>query len=107
MYAKAEMFASLEGRYNAYMTFYKAHKYDMALDALVCGKGRCENYRELAKQLKCEKELTDYENQIDAALQDSFGVSPEQAKQWYNIGDWNQYSIEIYKKVRELGLLES
>ena len=65
-------------------------------------------YKGLVWFMSCgEKELTDYENQIDAALQDSFGVSPEQAKQWYNIGDWNQYSIEIYKKVRELGLLES
>ena len=91
LYVKTEVLGSVEGRYEAYKTLYDNHKYAMALDALVCGKGRCQNYEETAKKYKCTDELKELEHK---------------AKQWYNMGDWDQYSLEIYKRVKELGLLE-
>ncbi|MGN0415809.1 MAG: hypothetical protein ACI4FX_10000 [Agathobacter sp.] len=103
LYNRLAALAAVSEKYQAYLIFDNYGSKDMALDSLVCAYGRYEINQKFAEEYECEPELEALKTKITDALKADFSMSQKEASQLYQIKDRDDYTIEIHKKLDELG----
>lgn len=104
LYHKASVLAAVTSEIETYETFYTYGRRDLALDALICAAGRYELNQEHAQKYGCEEELEALGKQIKKKLKSKFKMKLGDAVELYNRKNRNSYTIEVRKKIEELGL---
>lgn len=104
LYEKAECMALVQEQYDAYVTMMGANKYELALDALIRGIGRCEDSADTAAKYGLENELSNIKSQLTEALDNQFGMTEKDAKKLYSIKDRDEYSVKIGQKIAKMNL---
>lgn len=104
LYQKVMIMANICQEYDTYETMMGLKEYELALDALVRGIGRYDNFMDEADELGARPELEQLKGIIAKALQDDFGVSEEQAKELCAIHKRKDYTKALQAILVELGL---
>jgi len=104
LYEKYHVMAMVSVELEAYESLMSKNFYDMALDCLVRTIGRAEKYRADAEIYGCIQELNELELEAETILSETFGVSREEALEFYAYRDKKDYSIAIKNVIKGLGL---
>lgn len=104
LYRKTLIMASIQSEYNAYESMMELEDYEFALDALVRGVGRYDNYLEEAAKCGAQEDLELEKNRIVQAMSDTFGVTEEQAMELNGIRKRTDYTRAIHQILDGLGL---
>lgn len=104
LYRKTLIMASIQSEYNAYESMMELEDYEFALDALVRGVGRYDNYLEEAAECGAQEDLELEKNKIVQAMSDTFGVTEEQALELNGIRKRTDYTRAIHQILDGLGL---
>jgi len=104
LYEKYHVMAMVAVELDAYESLMSKEFYDMALDCLVRTVGRAEKYRADAEVYGCIQELNELELKAETILSETFGVSKEEALEFYAYRSKEDYSIAIKNVIKELGL---
>ena len=104
LYNKYHVMAMVSVELEAYESLMSQEFYDMALDCLVRTVGRAEKYRADAENYGCIQELNELELKTETILSETFGVSREEALEFYSYRNKKDYSIALAKVLKELGL---
>lgn len=104
LYEKYHVMAMVSVELEAYESLMSRNFYDMALDCLVRTIGRAEKYRADAEIYGCVQELNELELKAETILSETFGVSKEEALEFYAYRDKKDYSIAIMNVIKGLGL---
>ena len=91
----------------AYESLMSKEFYDMALDCLIRTIGRAEKYRAEAESYGCTQELNELETKAEELLGQAFGMSKDEALEFYSYTSKKEYSYSIKKVIKELGLNDS
>lgn len=102
---KATVLALLDTRYRQYSVDMKAKKYEMALSNLIIGTIAYEDNREYAASLGVPDEFDTLGTQIEQQLSDQFGLSPDEARELYNIRTRRDFSAKIHQILVDLNLI--
>ncbi|SDB08436.1 hypothetical protein SAMN02910298_00334 [Pseudobutyrivibrio sp. YE44] len=101
---QARTLADLQQCQDEYVAFINAKMYNYALDSLLKGIGRYEKYKDDAVEYGISDQYDAYGNQIISELQESFGLSVDEAMAIYKQPNRHYYTIELRKVLRGLGL---
>lgn len=104
LYQKYHVMAMVSVELEAYESLMSKGFYEMALDCLVRTVGRAEKYRADAELYGCIQELNELESKAETILNETFGVSREEALEFYAYREKKDYSIAIRNVIKELGL---
>jgi len=104
LYNKYHVMAMVSVELEAYESLMSQQFYDMALDCLVRTIGRAEKYRADAESYGCIQELNELELKAETILSETFGVSKEDALEFYSYRSKREYSTALAKVIKELGL---
>ena len=104
LYNKYHVMAMVSVELEAYESLMSQKFYDMALDCLVRTIGRAEKYRADAESYGCIQELNELELKAETILSETFGVSREEALEFYSYRNKKDYSTALAKVLKELGL---
>ena len=104
-YRKYRILAYTAGQYRAYQNLMNQKIYDMALDSLISTIGRCDEYSSDAKELGCDREISDIQAKAEEALE-AFKIDAQRALEVYGMKDRTAYSKEIYRILDDAGLSE-
>lgn len=104
LYQRTLMLASVQSEYSAYQNMAQMEKYEFALDALVRGVGRYDNYSRDAQEYEAQAEMGLLKDQITQALSDSFGVTEEQAMELLKMRKRTEYTVAIRQILDNQGL---
>lgn len=104
LYQKALILSSVQAEYQSYYNLSNMGQYDMALDALIQGYGRCSDQSDEATTYQVVDELEELQQQIATVLQDEMGVSGEEAAALYEMTDREEYTRGIHQILQNLGL---
>ncbi len=101
---QARTLADLQQCQDEYVTFMNYEMYNYALDSLLKGYGRYTKYKDDAVKYGIEAEYEAFGTTIIKELDDSFGLSEEEAMAIYKQKNRHYYTIELRKVLRGLGL---
>ena len=101
---QARTLADLQQCQDEYTTFINYKMYNYALDSLLKGLGRYEKYKDDAVEYGISDEYENFGNSIKIELQETFGLSEEDAMAIYKQPNRHYYTIELRKVLRKLGL---
>ena len=101
---QARTLADLQLCQQQYEAFIEYEQYNYALDSLIIGVGRYEKYKDDAVEYGISEKYEEYGNTFITELQESFGLSEEEALDIYNQPNRHYYTIELRKVLRSLGL---
>ncbi len=87
-----------------YEAFIGYEQYNYALDSLITGVGRYEKYKDDAVEYGISEQYDAYGSTLIAELDESFGLTEEEALAIYNQPNRHYYTIELRKVLRSLGL---
>jgi len=104
LYNKYHVMAMVSVELEAYESLMSQQFYDMALDCLVRTVGRAEKYRADAENYGCIQELNELELKAETILSETFGVSKEEALEFYSYRSKREYSTALAEVIKELGL---
>lgn len=104
LYRKIMIMANIQQEYDTYETMMDLEEYELALDALVRGIGRCNNFVDEATEFGARPELEQWKSIIAHSLEEQFGVSEEQAKELCAIHKRKDYTKALWAILVELGL---
>lgn len=103
-YKKAQVLASIQSEYQSYESLSGINENEMALDALVCGYGRCVDGVDLAQEYEITDEMEGLKAQILQQLSDHFGVSEEKAAELHAMTKRTDYTKAIQEILAAAGL---
>ena len=106
MYNQVATLAAVDSELNAFEAFLWAEKHQEALDSLVCAAGRCIVNADNAQMYECEGQMQILQAEITNKLFTNYGMTFEEAVELYELGDRDDYTIALVKKLRSLGLVE-
>ena len=101
---QARTLADLQQCQDEYTAFMNHKMYNYALDSLLKGIGRYEKYKDDAVEYGISEQYEVFGNQIISELEESFGLSVDEAMAIYKQPNRHYYTIEIRKVLRGLGL---
>ncbi|SDZ79204.1 hypothetical protein SAMN02910384_00114 [Pseudobutyrivibrio sp. ACV-2] len=101
---QARTLADLQQCQDEYVAFMNYDMYNYALDSLLKGYGRYMKYKDDAVKYGIETEYDAFGTTIIQELNDSFGLSEEEAMAIYKQKNRHYYTIELRKVLRGLGL---
>ena len=104
LYDKAKIMANVQQEYDAYLTMMDLKEYELALDALVRGIGRCDNFADDVAALEATGELELARGQLVQGLSDSFGVTVDQARELYALHKRKDYTKALQEILKNLDL---
>lgn len=104
LYNQAKILAEASSQYSAYQTMLGLGDYEMALDCLIRGVGRCDNYAEQADLYGVSEEVSTWRNIYLTELSDQYGVSEEETLSIYDERKRKDYSKDIKQIIKNLGL---
>ena len=103
-YKKAQVLASIQSEYQSYESLSGINENEIALDALVCGYGRCVDGVDLAQEYEITDEMEGLKAQILQQLSDHFGVSEEKAAELHAMTKRTDYTKAIQEILAAAGL---
>ncbi len=98
--------AAVQTELEAYTALMEQRQYEMALDALIRGYGRCAVHSADAEEWNVAQQLADMESKLDQLLKEQFDVSKRKAKKLYSIKKRSEYTMELHQILEKLGLNE-
>ncbi|MCI8300479.1 MAG: hypothetical protein HFI69_09025 [Lachnospiraceae bacterium] len=104
LYHKARLTAYLQQPLNSYQVYRKQKMHQEALSALILGVGR---YDKNSYEAAASGAAVEYDNmlaKIEKALKKKYKMSLDQARELYTIREKEEYTLELYRIVEELGL---
>lgn len=104
LYNKYHVMAMVSVELEAYESLMSQEFYDMALDCLVRTIGRAEKYRTDAEAYGCIQELNELELKAETTLNEIFGVSKEDALEFYSYRSKKEYATALARVLKEIGL---
>lgn len=104
LYQKVLILSSVQAEYQSYYNLSNMGQYDMALDALIRGYGRCLAQEDEAADYDVVDELAELQQQITTTLQDEMGVSSQEAAALYEMTDRQEYTRGIHQILQNTGL---
>ena len=104
LYDKAKIMANVQQEYDTYLTMMDLKEYELALDALVRGIGRCDNFADDVAALEATGELEIVRGQLVQGLSDSFGVTEDQARELCAMHKRKEYTKGLQEILKSLGL---
>lgn len=104
LFQKSAVLAAVSSEYDAFLTFHGMGRETMAIDSLVCAAGRHNLNLETARELGCEAEMEGIRAVVVAALDTEYHMTYEEALEIYNQRNRTEYSVLLYRKIKELGL---
>ena len=104
LFDSAKALASVQQELNAYYALMNVKKYDLALDALIRGRGHVDVVAATAEEWNFGTQLYNLRDQIDKQLMDQFNVTPEVAREAYDIESREDYSLMLHGILQGLGL---
>lgn len=105
LYQKARLTAYLQQPINSYQVYQKQKMHQEALSALILGVGR---YDKNAYEASASGAAVEYDQMLDKikkALKKKYKMTLDQARDLYSIREKEEYTMELYKIVEELGLV--
>ncbi|MCI9446838.1 MAG: hypothetical protein HFH36_05515 [Lachnospiraceae bacterium] len=105
LYNKARLTAYVQQQLNSYRVYKKQNMHAEALSALVLGVGR---YDKNAHEAAATGAAVEYDNMLESikkALKKQYHVTLDEARELYAIREKEDFTLEIYKIIDELGLL--
>ena len=98
--------AFVSSELEAYESFMDAKLYDLALDCLVRTVGRYEKYSEDAEIYGCIDELNALELEAETILSETFGVTKQEALDFYSYKSRKEYSAALLNVIEEAGMIK-
>lgn len=96
--------AGIQAQMDAYTALMEQKQYEMALDALVRGYGRCLLNSADAEEWGVSDELKKMEDQFDLLLKEQFDVTKHRAKKLYNMKKRSDYTLALHEILDKLGM---
>ena len=96
--------AGIQAQLDAYIALMEQKQYEMALDALIRGYGRCLLNSADAEEWGVLDELEKMQDQFDLLLKEQFDVTKHRAKKLYNINKRSEYTLALHEILDKLGL---
>lgn len=106
LFQAASTLAGIQTQLDAYTSLMEQKQYEMALDALIRGAGRCRLHSADAQEWGVSKQLGALETQFHQLLKEQFDVSKRKAKILYKISKRSEYTLELHKILSKLGLYD-
>ena len=106
IYHKYQVMALVSSELEAYESFMDAKFYDLALDCLVRTVGRYEKYSEDAEIYGCSDELNALELEAETILSETFGVTKQEALDFYSYKSRKEYSAALLNVIEEAGMIK-
>lgn len=103
---RALLLAKVQGELQSGKDLYQSGKYTMSLDSYICALGRCSANYEEAAEYNIQKEYDGLKEKAAAELKEKFGVSQDTAEELYGLHSREEYTIEVYRIVKALGMTE-
>lgn len=104
LYNQLAVLSTIDSELNAYEKFSKAEKVDWAFDSLICAAGRCYINEANADVFGCLGQLETLRRTVSNELKQKYDMTYEEAIEMYTIRDRDDYTIALYKKLKELGI---
>ncbi len=104
LYNKARLTAYVQQPINNYRVYRKQEMHAEAMSALILGVGRFDKN---ANEAAATGAAIEYDNMLEIirkALKKDYKLSLDQARELYAIWDKEEYTLEIYRIIDELGL---
>ena len=105
LYNRLAVLSTIDSELNSYNAFTKAEVEDWAFDSLICAAGRCYINEENADVYGCLGQLETLKRTVSNELEQKYGMTYEEAIEMYTIRDRDDYTIALYKKLTELGIV--
>lgn len=106
LYNSALALAGIQTELDAYTALMEQKQYELALDALIRGIGRCQVHSSEAEEWGVSDKLSDLESQLNKFLREQFDISKRRAKKLYKIKKRQEYTLEVHSILEELGLYQ-
>lgn len=104
LYNKARLTAYVQQQIKNYQVYKKQQMPAEALNALVLGVGRFDKNANEAAATGAAVEFDKMLSSIEKALKEEYKMSLDQAREIYSIRDKEEFTLEIYRVIDELGL---
>lgn len=103
LYNRIRVMMKLEAKYKMYLSHIEQNKYDEALNDLIMGVIKYDQYKEDAEELAIDQAFDDELALIEEQLNVVFGVEAEQARDWYNTLSALDYTEMVRNVVKAAG----
>ena len=107
LYHASAALAGVQMELDAYTALMEQKQYEMALDALIRGIGRCQVHEKDAEEWNMTEQLSSMEKQLGNLLSDQFNVSKRTARKLYKIQKRSDYTLQLHEIMSKLGLYEA
>lgn len=96
LYEKIVTVMHVNRQLEAYSNYYEIQKYPKALDSLIKGIKRYNQYIDYGKELGVEEDMNLVRHAILVELEDKFQISEKKAEKLAKMNDMKEYSTIIY-----------
>ncbi len=103
LYDRIRVMMKLEGKYKMYLSHIEQNQYDEALNDLIVGVIKYEQYKKDAESLGIQQAFDDEFALIEEQLNVVFGVDAGQAKEWYNTLSALDYTETVRSVIKAAG----
>ena len=104
LYNKARLTAYVQQQIKNYRVYKKQNMHAEALSALILGVGRYDKNASEAASTGAAVEYDKMLSTIEKALKKQYNMTLDQARELYDIWEKEEFTLEIYKIIDELGL---
>lgn len=104
LYNKARLTAYVQQQIKNYRVYKKQNMHAEALSALILGVGRYDKNAREAAATGAAVEYDKMLSTIEKALKKQYGMTLDQARELYDIWEKEEFTLEVYKIIDELGL---
>ena len=105
MYHCTVALAGIQTEIDTYKSLMEQKQYELALDALIRGMGRCQVHSAEAEEWGVTDQLVKMRREIKKYLNEQFDVSEKRAKKIYKIKKRTDYTIALQEILEKLDLI--
>ena len=106
LYNQVATLAPVDSELNAYYAFASYERHEEALDSLICAAGRVEINEDGAEVYECLGQMEILKKEVSNELEQKYDMTYEEALEIYHLKDRDEYTIALYEKLEELGLIK-
>ena len=103
LYDRIRVMMKLEAKYNMYLSHIEQNEYDEALNDLIMGVIKYDQYKKEAEELGISQAFDDELALIEEQLNVVFGVDADQARNWYHTLSALDYTEMVRNVVKAAG----
>lgn len=103
-YDQLQALAVVSEKYQDYLVFANNNRQDIALDSLICAYGRYDLNRQKMEETTDSVQYEQIGGKIIKALLEDYDMTGEEALQIYQAKNRKEYTMQLYAKLKALGL---